>query len=381
LCGFLDKNVNQERTRFIFEDTVIETIVNDVCIPYIEKFLAEPLKELKETQGGIISTIVDTYPSVGFGPVDELQKHIPSGELSDDAIFGHLSRQRFRRDQNQAEKIRAILGKLRGKQFDGTAFAAALLDASRAIEDAEQKSLAEYVVRRKVVLDFLEVLLEKVRNDAKGSSYQREDVLHTFICPMQVSTVGAKGARTVSAASHDLWIIDERLTFAQYFSSDVPFNDLAQNFASTKRADVLIFDNVHGLRQSDEASIVLLVEFKRPGRQDYADSENPQQQIERYIKRLLEGGQLDVKGRPIKFTKDSPFYCFIVADCLGRMDEWTYSWRRTPDGRGRVYQPGSGFNGFIELIEWEALIKDARERNRAFFDRAGISGKSVFSQT
>jgi hypothetical protein len=32
-------------------------------VPHIESFLAEPLKELKETRGGIVSTIIDTYPS------------------------------------------------------------------------------------------------------------------------------------------------------------------------------------------------------------------------------------------------------------------------------------------------------------------------------
>jgi hypothetical protein len=119
------------------------------------------------------------------------------------------------------------------------------------------------------------------RNDTKGSAYQREDVLHTFICPMKVATVGKKGARDVVAASHDLWIVDERLTFAQYFSSDVPFDELSTEFKGKDRADVLIFDKVHGLRQLDTAARILLVEFKRPGRTDYADDENPQQQIER----------------------------------------------------------------------------------------------------
>ncbi len=376
---YLDQNVNQERTRFTFEDAVIETIVNDVCMPEIEAFLAEPLHELKEKQGQIVSTILETYPSVAFGNVGELQKHIPIGELNDDAIFGHLSRQRFRRDERQAEKIRSVLKVLREDGIDENALTSALAEASKAIEDAEQKSLAEYVVRRKVVLDFIEILLEKVRDDAKDSAYQRENLLHTFICPMQVSTVGSKTKRTVQPTSHDLWIIDERLTFAQYFSSDVAFDDLAKKFASKERPDVLIFDNVHGLRQSEDASRVLLVEFKRPGRKDFADNENPQQQVERYIKKLIDGGQLDFKGRPIAFTKDTAFYCFIVADCLGRMDEWTFSWRKTPDGRGRIYQPGNGFNGSIELMGWDALIKDARDRNRAFFDRAGISGKSIFS--
>jgi hypothetical protein len=73
------------------------------------------------------------------------------------------------------------------------------------------------------------------------------------------------------------------------------------------------------------------------------------------------------------------FYCFIVADIIGKLDEWTYSWQPTADGRGRIYLPKSGFLGSIELMGWDTLITDARARNKAFFDRAGITGKSFFS--
>jgi hypothetical protein len=232
-----------------------------------------------------------------------------------------------------------------------------------------------------VVLDFVEVLLEKVRNDTKGSSYQREDILHTFICPMQIATVGKKGAKDIVPASHDLWIVDERLTFSQYFSSDVPFDQLSAAYKSKDRADVLIFDNVHSLRQSEGAARVLLVEFKKPGRTEYSDDENPLLQVERYIKQLLAGGLTDVKGRPIKINRDTAFYGFIVADIVGKMDDWSFSWRRTPHGRGRIYPPADGFNGVIELISWDALIDDARERNKAFFERMGLTGKSYFSST
>ena len=55
--------------------------------------------------------------------------------------------------------------------------------------------------------------------------------------------------------------------------------------------------------------------------------------------------------------------------------------RRTPHGRGRIYQPGDGFNGVIELIGWDTLVDDAREPNKAFFDRIGLTGKSYFSST
>ncbi|WP_323041745.1 ATP-binding protein [Gemmobacter sp.] len=375
---FLDDNVNQERTKFQFEDAILDRMVNEVCTPQIEQFLAEPLLTLRQDQRTRVKAITESYPSVAFGDVDELQEKLPSGELNDDAIFGHLSRERYRRDQRQAEKIRAVLERLKEPAVDIKSFTSAIEAASKAIEEAEQKSLTEYIVRRKVVLDFIEILLEKVRDDTRDSSYQREDVLHSFICPLRINTLSDGAKRVVPAASHDLWIIDERLTFAQYFSSDAEFQNLSDSITSDERPDVLIFDHVHGLRQTDDPSRVLLVEFKRPGRTSYAADENPQHQVERYVRRLLEGGKFDVKGRPIKLKEDTVFFCFIVADIVGKMDDWTYSWDRTADGRGRFYQPRSGFKGSIELIAWDTLLSDARERNQAFFDRAGISGKSFF---
>ncbi|WP_372012765.1 ATP-binding protein [Tistrella mobilis] len=377
--AYLDAHVNQERTAFMFEDAVIERIINDVCTSHIEEFLAEPLAKLSGQQREKIEEITETYPSIAFGSTDELQAKLPSGELNGDAIYGHLSRERFRRDQRQAEKIRSVLTRLKDGVTDVNAFTSAIAEAGKAIEDAEQRSLAEYIVRRKVVLDFIEILLEKVRDETHDSSYQREDILHSFICPLRVNTLEDGSKKVDVASSHDLWIIDERLTFAQYFSSDVEFSVLSGAFENDERPDVLIFDYVHGLRQVEEPSKVLLVEFKRPGRTSYDDGENPQLQVERYVRRLQSGAMRDVRGRPIKLDDRTVFYCFIVADIVGKLDDWTFSWQRTADGRGRIYQPKDGFRGSIELIGWDALLGDARGRNQAFFDRVGISGKSFFS--
>lgn len=74
------------------------------------------------------------------------------------------------------------------------------------------------------------------------------------------------GELSFKPTSHELWVIDERLNFAQYFSSDVSFGEMAKAYESEDRPDLLIFDRVLGLRQSDLASKILLVEFKRPGR-------------------------------------------------------------------------------------------------------------------
>lgn len=375
---FLDKNVNQERTGFVFEDSVIEDLVNEVCMPEIVKFLSGPLSSHSEKQQEAINNVVAVYPSVEFGGMKELQKIVPLGELSEDAIFGHLSRERFRRDRRQIEEIREVLRKIESPDVPSDSFYKTIKKAAESLERAEQKSLAEYIIRRKVVLDFLEVLLRSVRQAGTDSAYQKEHVLHSFICPLKVGTVGS-GKRVSAATSHELWIVDERLTFTQYFSSDVAFSELLKQHGSNERPDILVFDRVHGLRQSEKPSSVLLVEFKRPGRKDYEANENPHFQVERYIKQLLEGNEVDVDGRPIRLGSDTIFYCYIVADRVGRMVDWTFSWPQTPDGRGRVLQIRDGFKGSIELIEWDALLSDARDRNKVFFDRAGISNVNFLS--
>ena len=374
---FLDQTVSQERTAFRFDDTDADKIVGDVCFDHIEKFLEGPLSDVRRRQDKTIETIVKTYPSVRFGDMEDLRQKIPSGELFDDAIYGHLSRERYRRDKRQASRIRSVFQDLTDSAFDLDNFHAKIEEAREAMEDAEQRSLAEYVVRRKVVLDFMDLLLEKVRDDTRDSSYAPERALHSFICPMRTTTTG-NGGRGLEASSHDLWIVDERLTFARYFSSDVPLSQLSGDTDDRARPDLLVFDRVHGLRSSANPAKVLLVEFKRPGRTSYRDNEEPLQQVVRYVRALRSGELRDVGGRPIRLDDNTAFYCFIVADIVGKLADWTGTWRPTPDGRGRVYTPGGGFQGVVEVVGWDSLIDDAKQRNQAFFDKAGITGESFF---
>lgn len=316
---FLDENVNQQRTNFDFEDKVLSAIINEALMKDIKKFLSKPLKKHKKIQRKAIKKIVEVYPSVGFGNIKELQKSVPIGELVPDALYGKLSQIRYRKDERQNEIIKSVFTRIKSDDLDGDTLKLALDEAAQIIEKAEQKSLAEYVLRRKVVLDFFEVLLEKVRNKTDDASYQREDLLHSFLCPIRVKTIGKNQPHLQDSASHDLWIVDERLTFAKYFSSDVPFSQLGDAFESNERPDLLVFDYVHGMRVSKDSNEILLVEFKRPGRDKYPLDENPIEQIERYIRRLKEGESVDVNGRPIKISDSTVFYCYIIADELGKL--------------------------------------------------------------
>lgn len=174
-------------------------------------------------------------------------------------------------------------------------------------------------------------------------------------------------------------MVDERLAFAQYFHSDKTFKTLGESYDSDDRADIIVFNTAHSLAQSDEINRVLVVEFKRPGRTSYPATENPIEQVTSYVRKLQEGKSVDLDGRPIKLGADTVFYCYIVADIIGNMDNWTSTWETTADGRGRRYVPRNGFQGSIEVIGWDTLLSDAKSRNRAFFERAGLSGESIFT--
>lgn len=364
---FLNTHVNQERTQFTFEDEVIEKIINDTCMAEITKFLDEPLKKVKEEQIQELSKIIDHYPSVEFDTLEELSKIVPAGETRDDLLYGTLSIHRYRRDKKQRDRINAVVEKLKREPFKYETFDGALKEASEAVIETERRSLAEYVVRRRVLIDFLRELLKAAQKKESDSDYELESTLHNFICPIRI-----KSSR-VEASSHDLWIIDERLTFSRTFSSDMPFQEILEVSQNGDRPDLIVFDNAYGLRHGNNDPYVLIVEFKRPGRQTYKDDENPQYQIEKYIRELQTNNATDIDGRPVRLSENTRFHCFIVADRRGKLADWTSSWPSTPDGRGRIYPLQGDYKGFIEIIEWDQLIDDAHERNKAFFDKTGIN--------
>lgn len=227
-------------------------------------------------------------------------------------------------------------------------------------------------MRRKTVLDVMEVLTRRIRErDAGSLDFHLEETLHQFICPMKLR---GDDPSKVEVADHDLWIIDERLTFTKYFASDVSFKKILDKEASKKRPDLLIYDRLYGLRSegNDPLQRVMLVEFKHPGRKDYDERYSPMNQISEYITKLQKGEILDFKGGHIRVASDCIFYCYVIADIVGKLEIQTNGWRTTSNGRGRIQELSGKFRGIVEIIEWADLLNDARLRNQAFISAAGL---------
>jgi hypothetical protein len=261
-------------------------------------------------------------------------------------------------------------------------FAEAVRQAADEVQAEEQRQLTEYVLRRKMVLDVMEVLIRRVREkvskegketkEQKADDFHLEQTLHQFICPMKVR---GDDTDAIEATDHDLWVIDERLAFARYFASDVPFTKLIEDSKNTERPDLLIFDRLHGLGFNEEGHLrhVLLVEFKKPGRPDYDERYSPMNQVSRYLNELTSGRIETFSRDNIRVAPDCVFYCYVVADIVGQLEVITNGWRTTSNGRGRWIELSGKYRGSIEIIEWKDLINDARARNKGFIEAAGLS--------
>lgn len=79
--------------------------------------------------------------------------------------------------------------------------------------------------------------------------------------------------------------------------------------------------------------------------------------------------------RPIPNADQIPGFIYVIADLtdsLLRSCE-LFDLTKTADGLGYFgYHPKPSFNAYIQVTSFDGLLKSAKERNRAFFDKLGL---------
>ncbi|MHC5231263.1 ATP-binding protein [Brucella sp. LJL56] len=369
---FLDERVNQERTQFNFDESIIEAIVRECSDHVRTNAIHEEITQFDNQRLGTMQEFMQEYPSFAFEEAPELLARTPKNAVKPEQFAQALIPIRIRRDKERNDTIQKIVSQLGGNDDVPENFAEAVRKATDDIRAEEQRQLTEYVLRRKTVLDVMEVLTRRIRERADGSQdFHLEETLHQFICPMKLR---GDDPSKLERSDHDLWIIDERLTFTKYFASDVPFTQIVDGETSTKRPDLLIYNRLYGLGAEGEDPLrrVMLVEFKHPGRKDYDERYSPMSQISEYITKLKNGEIIDFRGGRVRVADDCIFYCYVIADIVGKLEIHTNGWRTTSNGRGRIQELSGKFRGIIEIIEWVDLLDDARLRNHAFVSAAGL---------
>jgi len=369
--NFLDTRVNQERTQFNFSENVAVELTKECVTVAKQKIIFEEIKTYEKYRMGRLSQFVEQYPSFGFEDTKTLLGKTPVNADDNEAFAKALIPHKIRADNDRREKVQKILDLLMSGEADSPDLSAEISKIAADASADENRQLMEYVIRRKFIIEIMDALLGKVRALEGEFDAHLESTFHELICPMRV--VGSDPQRTVPA-SHDLWLLDERLAPAKYFASDAQIKDFIDE-GDKDRVDLMIWDKVHGLGlgPTDKLSRVLLVEFKRPERKSYTGDYVLGRQINRYIEKLKNRRVRSFSGEIVELSKDVVFHCYVVADIVGDLETDIRNWHPSPNGRGRFQHLAGDDRGTIEVIEWKQLVQDAKIRNQNFLEAARLS--------
>lgn len=144
---------------------------------------------------------------------------------------------------------------------------------------------------------------------------------------------------------------------------------------SSDRPDLLVFNHPFAFVEGDSPyPSIVIIEFKRPQRDDYTDSENPISQVYGYIRKIQSGDVKDKDGRLIPALAHMPFYTYIICDLTPKLREFAENNSLTvsPDQMG-YFGYNKNLNTYIEIISFDKLISDAKKRNSALFDKLQLS--------
>lgn len=231
------------------------------------------------------------------------------------------------------------------------------------ISGTSKNDLVHYIALRRNILD---VFAKSLEVDATGS-YSSEGVVHDIIFPRKGDT------DNTAFENHNLWILDVRLNFTNYVSSDQP---LYGN--KSERPDLLVYNKRILFRGDNETTNpITIFEFKKPQRDDFVNpssEEDPVQQIVRYVNNIRDGKFKTPEGRKILVVNNTPFYGFVVCDLTAKVENWLErenNFKPMPDRMG-WFQWLENINLYIEVISWDKVLKDAEMRNRIFFHKLGI---------
>lgn len=238
-------------------------------------------------------------------------------------------------------------------------------------EDIKKSDLANYISHRKVILDLLENAIQRQVN----GKYVREDLIHQLIMPM------GKDSNQIFQDSCNLWLLDERLAFHNYLASDKTLSSMPiTDSKRTKEPDLLalnICDNpiLVSEKMSPPFASIVVVEFKRPMRDDAAEGEekDPIEQALFYIDRIRNGKVQTANGRPIPSSDSIPGFCYVISDLTESILKRCriHQLKITSDGLG-YFGYNDDFKTYIEVISFDKLVNSAKERNKAFFDKLGL---------
>lgn len=360
---YLDEYVSVERGGFEFKKDSVDAFfeisqknIERKASKYAEVVVEKDVNNRREKTKESVNEYVNEAPWYR-----QILNEIDYSELpynpSSTQIESHLHQKKY---ENEVKVKSDVVELLNSNESDEIKERAG--NIAKRVTESSRDELTHYIALRRSVLDIFKKSLE-IKDDDK---YEREEVVHDIIFPT------SEDSDSINFQEHNLWIVDERLNFTEYLSSDKPLDGFRSD-----RPDILAFDKRLSFRGENIASNpVTIFEFKKPQRDDFVNlsSEDPIAQIIRYIKQIKDGKYQTPKGRNIHVTETTPFYGYIVCDFTKKVRDWAEvdkDMKHMPDNLG-YYGRNDSLNLYYEVLSWDKVLRDAELRNKIFFQKLNI---------
>lgn len=360
---YLNDNVSLERGEFRFQtDTdllngISQNDIEQKAAEIVQSVVGAEIAERKRRKEVRISEYVTNDAPWHRILAKEVDFSALPMRPSNQDIELHLQKKKFEKEIATRTQVTALLNSENPDELGEK-----ISQLIERISDNSKNDLIHYVSMRKCVLDLFSKSLE-IGADGKHKS---EGEVHDIIMPRK------KDSEELNYDAHNLWILDERLNFTSYVSSDKPLQ------SSGDRTDITVYNRRVAYRGDNEASNpITIFEFKKPQRDDFADPssrEDPVQQIIRYVNQIREGKFKTPTGRDILVNDTTPFYGYVVCDLTKKVKDWLQKEKNftpMPDGLGWFNWSGN-ISLYMEVVSWTKLLRDAEMRNKIFFNKLGI---------
>ena len=361
---YLDEAVFGERSSLNLpeevQNDIFKIVVNELKKGYLEK----QINDLLNIKTKNIEKIIKKHPRFRYMVKDpkEWANKLALSSQKDEDIIKELSIYDYRENNKIVKEIDNLNI---DNGYTQEELNEKLAETISKIADVNKSNLAEYVAKRKVILDILQNRL--AYEDQEKKSKFKEDAVHKIICPMKITS------EDISVKDHNLWIINDSLSFYKFMASDKQIKSFLDASTSIDRPDLALFNGCVSFSKGNDP--IVIIEFKRPERDDYTDDENPINQIYNYIDEFREKKVHKADGTLIRqITKDTPFFCYVICDITNKLDKiLSRENLHIPlVGKRGFFGYNSDYHAYIEIIDFQEMIDDATNRNNLFFAELGI---------
>lgn len=373
---FLDEKANMQRNRFnlptksddknqfdeVSLDELLEETSNDVQLQYKDFIVAAEKVKSERITNYILNPKNPRLAYKHLLSVENVFNDIPAN-ISDERLESELHKKTFQLEQKRSKVFEKAFSK---KKYDKEEFGTVVMNILKEEAAFSIGKLADYVIRRKAIINLFKKYLEWRDNE----NYMLEEDLHNIIFTMGAET------SNMPCEFHNLWLLDERLTFHSYTTSDKQLRtDKHIDSDSQRETDLLIYDFPWAFSDNqDSINSLVVFEFKRPGRDmNTSKDKKLESQVELYFEKLMESKAKSDKGRYLKIQENTPKFGYIICDLHNELIDYNTKhnyFKKTP--YNTLYKINESLNMYFEVMDYQTLIDFAEKRHNAFFKALGI---------